>query len=49
MRFATEFEANEFCGMQKSILDLPLTADARLSHATALGVDYYRGVMAMAR
>ncbi|KEF57552.1 uncharacterized protein A1O9_05470, partial [Exophiala aquamarina CBS 119918] len=34
---------------KKSILDLPLTADARLSHATALGVDYYRGVMATAR
>ncbi|KAL2425083.1 Nucleoporin [Exophiala dermatitidis] len=36
-------------GDKKSILDLPLGADARLSHARALGVDYYRGVMAMAR
>ncbi|KIW44624.1 uncharacterized protein PV06_03080 [Exophiala oligosperma] len=35
-------------GMQ-SILDLPLTADVRLTHARTLGVEYYRGVMAMAR
>ncbi|ETI28712.1 hypothetical protein G647_01163 [Cladophialophora carrionii CBS 160.54] len=33
---------------QKSILELPLTADARLVHARALGVEYYRGVMAVA-
>ncbi|KIW90195.1 uncharacterized protein Z519_08838 [Cladophialophora bantiana CBS 173.52] len=34
---------------KKHILDLPLNADARLIHARTLGVEYYRGVMAMAR
>ena len=38
-----------FSPEQKSILDLPLTADARLLHARALGMDYYRGVMAAVR
>ncbi len=34
--------------LQQPILDLPLTADARTVHARALGVEYYREVMAMA-
>ena len=38
----------DLCGLQKAILDLPLTADARLRHARALGVEYYHGVMALA-
>jgi len=33
---------------KQSILGLPLTADARSIHARALGVELYRGVMAMA-
>ncbi|KIV80411.1 hypothetical protein PV11_07911 [Exophiala sideris] len=46
---ATELDEERALGDKKPILELPLTADARLSHARALGVDYYRGVMAMAR
>ncbi|KAI1608049.1 nuclear protein 96-domain-containing protein [Exophiala viscosa] len=46
---ALELDEERGLGDKKPILDLPLTADARLSHARALGVDYYRGVMAMAR
>ncbi|KAK5359009.1 hypothetical protein LTR20_003283 [Exophiala xenobiotica] len=46
---AIEMDAQEGLGGKKPILDLPLTADARLTHARALGVEYYRGVMAMAR
>ncbi|RVX75756.1 hypothetical protein B0A52_00112 [Exophiala mesophila] len=33
---------------KKAMLDLPLAADAKLSHARALGVAYYRGLMAAA-
>ncbi|EXJ95256.1 hypothetical protein A1O1_00376 [Capronia coronata CBS 617.96] len=46
---AVELEDDRNVGDKKSILDLPLTSDARLTHARALGVEYYRGVMAMAR
>ncbi|EXJ64767.1 hypothetical protein A1O7_01105 [Cladophialophora yegresii CBS 114405] len=46
----TDSDSGDDTGMahQKSILDLPLTADARLVHARALGVEYYCGVMAVA-
>ncbi|EXJ89450.1 hypothetical protein A1O3_02517 [Capronia epimyces CBS 606.96] len=46
---ALELEHDRSVGEKKSILDLPLTTDARLAHARVLGVEYYRGVMAMAR
>ncbi|OAP59690.1 hypothetical protein AYL99_06988 [Fonsecaea erecta] len=44
-----ELEIQDGVGEKKHILDLPLNTDARLAHARTLGVDYYRGVMAMAR
>ncbi|KIW77684.1 hypothetical protein Z517_07516 [Fonsecaea pedrosoi CBS 271.37] len=44
-----ELEMDNGVSEQRHMLDLPLTTDARLVHARTLGVDYYRGVMAMAR
>ncbi|KIX97209.1 uncharacterized protein Z520_07324 [Fonsecaea multimorphosa CBS 102226] len=44
-----ELEIEDGVGEKRHILDLPLNADARLAHARTLGVEYYRGVMAMAR
>jgi len=46
---AMELEEERSLADKKPVLELPLTADARLTHARALGVEYYRGVMAMAR
>ncbi|KIW15721.1 hypothetical protein PV08_05771 [Exophiala spinifera] len=46
---AIELDEDDGLSSKKSILDLPLTADGRLTHARALGVEYYRGLMAMAR
>ncbi|KIX06324.1 uncharacterized protein Z518_04299 [Rhinocladiella mackenziei CBS 650.93] len=44
-----ELDNENGIGHKKPLLDLPLTEDVRLSHARALGVEYYRGLMAMAR
>ncbi|KIW35655.1 uncharacterized protein PV07_02340 [Cladophialophora immunda] len=44
-----ELETEDDIGEKRQILNLPLNADARLIHSRTLGVEYYRGVMAMAR